>query len=61
MSAAEFTTEPETIPKRPYGQACYGQTEVGNGIQRLPCIRRRLHEYAGNISVQSTDTFSYGY
>ena len=40
FSIAEFTAESEAIPERPNRQTGYGQTEVGNGIQRLPRIRR---------------------
>ena len=49
--SAEFTSEPEAIPERPHRQTSDGETEVGNGVQRLPGVCRWVHEYAGTNSL----------
>lgn len=47
----EFTSEPKAVPERPDREARDGEAEVGNGVQGLPGVRRRLHEHAGTCPL----------
>lgn len=50
LSSVEFTVEPEAIPERPHRQTGDGEAEVGDGVQGLPGVRGRVHEYAGEVN-----------
>lgn len=44
---AEPAPQPKALPQRADGETGDGEAEVGDGVQGLPRLRRRLHEYAG--------------
>ena len=44
---SDYATEPQAISKWLDGKASDGETQMGHGIQRLPGVRRWLHEHAG--------------
>ena len=47
LSLSDYATEPQAISKWLDGKASDGETQMGHGIQRLPGVRRWLHEHAG--------------
>lgn len=42
----EPAPQPKALPQRADGETGDGEAEVGDGVQGLPRLRRRLHEYA---------------